>query len=154
MICGNCGHENQVGSNFCSSCGKVLLTTEQDTTDSIGPVEGTGILDAVEANLPKGVGILLVRGGTDSGSWFALDRSVSRVGRHPDSDIVLDDVTVSRRHAEVSRTNAGYYLSDVGSLNGTYLNQARTDESQLHSGDEVQVGKYRFIFLLIPGEED
>ena len=78
---------------------------------------------------------------------------MSKIGRHPESDIVLDDITVSRRHAEVSRAGTRYFLTDVGSLNGTYHNQNRTDESELSSGDEVQIGKYRFIFLLIPGEE-
>ena len=154
MICGFCGHQNQAGAKFCSSCGRTLLLSEQETTGSIGPVEVAGSFDSVEANLPKGVGIFLIRGGVDSGSWYALDRSVSRIGRHPESDIVLDDITMSRMHAEVSRIGTRYFLTDVGSLNGTYHNQNRTDESELASGDEIQIGKYRFIFLLIPGEED
>lgn len=81
------------------------------------------------------------------GERYPLDKAVVRAGRHPDSDIFLDDITVSRRHAEVHRADTGYTLRDTGSLNGTYLNRERIDDAPLVSGDEVQIGKYRLVFL-------
>jgi pSer/pThr/pTyr-binding forkhead associated (FHA) protein len=81
-----------------------------------------------------------------------LDADVTTAGRHPDSDIFLDDITVSRHHAEFRRTGAGFTLRDMGSLNGTYVNRSRIDEAALVGGDEVQIGKYRLLFL-VPAPE-
>ena len=72
---------------------------------------------------------------------------VTEIGRHPDSHIFLDDITVSRRHAELRRDGGEYSLNDVGSLNGTYVNRERVEEAILHSGDEIQVGKFKLVFL-------
>ena len=91
--------------------------------------------------------MLVVRRGPNVGERFPLDQEVTRAGRHPDSDIFLDDITVSRRHAEVHRLDGRYTLRDTGSLNGTYLNRERIDDAPLVSGDEVQIGKYRLVFL-------
>ncbi len=102
-------------------------------------------------NLPAGVGLLVVRHGPAAGSSFRLDAEHTNVGRHPDSEIFLDDVTVSRRHVTLDRTPEGYVLRDVGSLNGTYLNQQRVDEAALHHGDELQIGRYRLSFVLGTG---
>ena len=77
-----------------------------------------------------------------------LDADVTRAGRHPESDIFLDDITVSRRHAEFRRQGNGYAVRDVGSLNGTYLNRERIDEAPLRTGDEVQIGKFKLIYLV------
>ena len=85
--------------------------------------------------------------GPSAGSRFLLDTDVVGAGRHPDSEIFLDDVTVSRRHAEFRRSGAGYTVSDVGSLNGTYVNRDRIDRVRLNDGDEVQIGKYRLVFF-------
>jgi pSer/pThr/pTyr-binding forkhead associated (FHA) protein len=101
---------------------------------------------AVDA-LPPGSALLVVQRGPDSGSRFLLDTDVVTAGRHPDSEIFLDDVTVSRRHAEFRRTPDGFRVSDVGSLNGTYVNRDRIDDVVLHGGDEVQIGKYRLVFF-------
>jgi pSer/pThr/pTyr-binding forkhead associated (FHA) protein len=101
---------------------------------------------ATEA-LPPGTALLLVKRGPNAGSRFLLDSDLTTVGRHPDSDIFLDDVTVSRRHAEFYRHPSRFTVRDVGSLNGTYVNRERIEETALADGDEVQVGKFRLTFL-------
>ena len=104
-------------------------------------------VSAVE-NLPAGSAMLLVQRGPDSGARFLLDRDAVSVGRHPDSDIFLDDISVSRRHGTFTRGGAGYSVADLGSLNGTYVNRDRIDsEVALSGGDEVQIGKYRLIYF-------
>jgi len=97
--------------------------------------------------LPPGSALLLVMRGPNAGSRFRLDGDLTTAGRHPDSDIFLDDVTVSRRHAEFYRHGAGFTVRDVGSLNGTYVNRERIEEAELTGGDEVQIGKFRLLFL-------
>jgi pSer/pThr/pTyr-binding forkhead associated (FHA) protein len=100
----------------------------------------------VEA-LQSGTALLIVRHGPTAGARFLLDADVTTVGRHPGNDIFLDDVTVSRKHAQVVRTGDGFVVRDVGSLNGTYVGRARIDrEARLRTGDEVQIGKFRFLF--------
>jgi pSer/pThr/pTyr-binding forkhead associated (FHA) protein len=101
--------------------------------------------------LPEGSALLVVRRGPNAGSRFVLDVDMVTAGRHPDSDIFLDDVTVSRRHAQFVRLGSGYAVKDVGSLNGTYVNRHRIDEAQLTGGDEVQIGKYRLVYLVGQG---
>ena len=103
----------------------------------VGGVEG----------LPEGQALLVVKRGPNAGSRFLLDQEVTSAGRHPESDIFLDDVTVSRRHAEFRRSEEGYEVVDVGSLNGTYVNRAPKNTSSLANGDEVQIGKFRLVFL-------
>jgi pSer/pThr/pTyr-binding forkhead associated (FHA) protein len=98
--------------------------------------------------LPPGSALLVVKRGPNAGSRFLLDADVTTAGRHPESDIFLDDVTVSRRHAEFARDGSTFVVRDVGSLNGTYLNRERIDAAALAGGDEVQIGKYRLVFLL------
>ena len=100
--------------------------------------------------LPSGSALLVVKRGPNAGSRFLLDQDVTTAGRHPDSDIFLDDVTVSRRHVEFHREGGGFSVHDVGSLNGTYLNRERIDAAPLTGGDEVQIGKYRLVFLAGP----
>jgi hypothetical protein len=101
---------------------------------------------AVDA-LPTGHALLVVQRGPGSGSRFLLDVDVVRAGRHPDSEIFLDDVTVSRHHAEFTRTGPTFTVADAGSLNGTYVNRDRIDQVTLNDGDEVQIGKYRLVFF-------
>ena len=98
--------------------------------------------------LPVGAALLVVKRGPNAGSRFLLDQPTTSAGRHPDSDIFLDDVTVSRRHVEVERADDGYRIRDVGSLNGTYVNQQLVeDERALANGDEVQVGRFKLVFV-------
>ncbi len=157
VFCNRCGHRNPAGSNFCSSCGAVLQQgTGDDTTITFLPVEAAGEVAEEEVSLAldeiaEGAGLLVVKRGPNAGSKFLLEADVTRAGRHPDSDIFLDDITVSRRHAEFVRQGKAYVVRDVGSLNGTYLNRERIDEAPLATGDEVQIGKFKLVFLA-PGE--
>ena len=105
---------------------------------------------AVDA-LPAGSALLVVKRGPNAGSRFLLDQDVTTAGRHPDSDIFLDDVTVSRRHAEFHREGGGFAVHDVGSLNGTYVNREPIDVAPLSGGDEVQIGKFRLVYLTAAG---
>jgi len=162
--CTQCGHQNSDDARFCSNCGAALRPGEAGTasanetsTISIGgglepgePAEkNQGLSGADQAAidaLPSGSALLVVRRGPNAGSRFLLDSETTTAGRHPSSDIFLDDVTVSRRHAEFVRAGKGFAVRDVGSLNGTYVNRDRIDETQLAGGDEVQVGKYRLVY--------
>ena len=103
-------------------------------------------LAAVDA-LPAGSALLVVQRGPGAGSRYLLDQDLSTVGRHPESDIFLDDITVSRRHVEFRREATGFRVHDVGSLNGTYVNGDRVDDVELASGDEVRIGKFRLRFF-------
>ena len=108
---------------------------------------------AVDA-LPRGSALLVVQRGPGAGNRFLLDQDVVTAGRHPESEIFLDDITVSRRHVEFRRTADGFTVSDVGSLNGTYVNRDRIDEAVLANGDEVQIGKFRLVYFAgdVPGD--
>ena len=99
------------------------------------------------SELPIGGAVLVSRTGEQYGDRFPLGGGTTNIGRHPNSDIVLDDITVSRRHAQVVYQDGGFFVRDVGSLNGTYVNQQRTEEARLYHGDEVQVGKFRLVFF-------
>jgi pSer/pThr/pTyr-binding forkhead associated (FHA) protein len=152
MFCTNCGHRNPKESNFCAVCGQPLLAGETgDTTLTFltGTGDGEQQIDLAFAmeDLQPGQGMLVVTRGPNAGSTFVLDGEVVRIGRHPDSDIFLDDITVSRRHAELQRSGAGYLVKDAASLNGTYVNRERVDDARLSNGDEVQVGKFRLVYF-------
>lgn len=152
IYCTNCGHRNPDGSNFCASCGFALKDSgTSDTTVSFLPTELES--DAEEEvhvspeELAGGRGVLIVKRGPNAGSKFFIDSDTTNIGRHPKSDIFLDDITVSRRHAEILRAEERFRLHDVGSLNGTYVNRERVEEGDLHSGDEIQIGKFKLVFL-------
>jgi pSer/pThr/pTyr-binding forkhead associated (FHA) protein len=156
IFCNRCGHRNPEGSNFCSSCGAVLERLSGPdpavTTITLAPVEAAGEVGEEEhtfniGDVPAGVGLLVVKRGPNAGSRFQLSDGQTTIGRHPSSDIFLDDVTVSRRHAEVHHDGAAFTVNDVGSLNGTYLNRERIEQAMMHSGDELQIGKFRLVFL-------
>ncbi len=142
-----------MASNFCSSCGSALgnlddrtisLVTFDPLQDAPGPSDDV-IVPVGE--IERGIAVLIVRAGAQAGARFVLESGVTRLGRHPESEISLEDITVSRRHAEIERESDGYVIRDVGSLNGTYVNQERVDRSELHHGDEVQIGKFRLVFF-------
>lgn len=152
VYCNQCGHQNPPRSNFCSSCGAALEAGGEDTTITFMPVESAGDvgeddLTVTIGDLPGDSGLVVVKRGPNAGSKFVLDAAVTSAGRHPESDIFLDDITVSRRHAEFVKENGSYRVRDVGSLNGTYLNRERIDDSALNNGDEVQIGKFKLVFL-------
>ena len=173
-FCTSCGHKNADDARFCSQCGTRLEVLDAPTTTTpVVPGEPSGEttatlqlggsgdpsktetgerqLNPVDAAavdaLPSGHALLVVQRGPGSGSRFLLDLDVVHAGRHPESEIFLDDVTVSRRHAEFHRTGDTFTVSDVGSLNGTYVNRDRIDTVQLTDSDEVQIGKYRLVFF-------
>ena len=108
----------------------------------------------VASSLPPGMVLFVVRRGPNAGARFLLDHDVTTSGRHPDSDIFLDDVTVSRRHAEFHRDGGTFTVRDVGSLNGTYVNRERVEAATLSNGDEVQIGKFRVVFIAGPRPEE
>jgi hypothetical protein len=171
--CTKCGHANPDDARFCSYCGNPLTRAapppppyrespgESTSTISIGGLDALdvdqGVAEEVGTEqvtveaLQPGTALLVVKRGPNAGSRFMLTGDVTSVGRHPDSTIFLDDVTVSRHHAEFSRQGGRFYVRDVGSLNGTYVNRQRIDEpSGLSGGDEVQIGKFRLVFLTNP----
>ena len=152
-FCNQCGHRNPPDSNFCSSCGAPLdaLDDRTITLSAVDPLQDApGPDDDVVVpvgEIAKGVGVLIVRAGAQAGARFELTSDLTRLGRHPDSEISLDDITVSRRHADVQRLAEGYFVADSGSLNGTYVNQERVERAQLRHGDELQIGKFRLVFF-------
>ncbi len=159
-FCTACGKQNPDDARFCAQCGTRLLVAdepavESTTTITFGAPERADTSDrqlspvdaaAVDA-LPTGHALLVVQRGPSAGSRFLLDADTIGAGRHPESEIFLDDVTVSRRHAEFRRSGDTFTVSDVGSLNGTYVNRDRIDSVDLTDGDEVQIGKYRLVFF-------
>jgi FHA domain/zinc-ribbon domain len=157
VICRRCGHGNEAGAKFCSSCGAPLSSSEEETTASLSTIEDRLELDeelgAMLAEIPAGMGLVVVRRGPNAGSRFSLDRDTTTVGRHPDSDIFLDDITVSRRHAVIRHDGNGYEVSDAGSLNGTYVNHERVETAPLRHLDEVQVGRFVLTFIVGGVEE-
>lgn len=154
MRCDQCGQENDSGSNFCASCGVTLSHDEADTSNLAGLGDLVEMLDADHdlaaflAELPDGQGMLLVQRGPNAGSRFWLENPLTRVGRRGDSEVFLDDITVSRRHAEIRRGDQGYEITDVGSLNGTYIDDRRIDTADLYHLAEIQVGRFVLIFVL------
>jgi FHA domain/zinc-ribbon domain len=151
MRCRQCGHQNESGANFCSSCGSPLPQEDEATlslTELAERLELDEELGAALAELPEGMGMLVVRRGPNAGSRYVLDAEVTALGRHPDSDIFLDDITVSRRHAAVRRVEGRYEVSDVGSLNGTYVDHERVDTAPLHHLADLQIGRFVLVFLV------
>jgi hypothetical protein len=171
VYCSQCNRPNPGGARYCSNCGAPLTRAAQqdlswassqdrgwggagETTSMISPITGdTDYTDepypdySAADTLPPGTALLVVLRGPNAGSRFLLDDDFTSAGRHPDSDIFLDDVTVSRRHAEFYRQGERFSVRDVGSLNGTYVNRERIEEAELFGGDEVQIGKFRLLFL-------
>jgi pSer/pThr/pTyr-binding forkhead associated (FHA) protein len=148
VYCSECGFQNSEAANFCARCGALLdresadaeatlsYTPEHLAEDSAEGVEGV-----------EGPALVVRSGGGRSGEVFALGPDRTTVGRSPDCDIFLDDVTVSRRHAVIADQGGRFVIEDLGSLNGTFLNRHRVEQAPLSDDDEVQIGKYRLVFL-------
>jgi pSer/pThr/pTyr-binding forkhead associated (FHA) protein len=138
-------------AHYCSRCGALLVTdSEPDETTMAFSAEEVHDerADLLEELGVEGPALVVRSGGGRTGEAFTLGRSQTTIGRSPECDIFLDDVTVSRRHAVVERRDTGFTIEDLGSLNGTFLNRSRIEQrSDLDNGDEVQIGKYRLIFL-------
>jgi hypothetical protein len=150
VYCPECGFQNSEAANYCSRCGALLVKDEpgSETTMSYTPEdaeEGTAL--TLEELGTEGPALVVRSGGGRAGEHFVPQGDRTTIGRSPDCDIFLDDVTVSRRHAEFRREGGGFVVHDVGSLNGTYVNRQRIDVAALAGGDEVQIGKFRLVFL-------
>lgn len=149
MFCTNCGHPNKDEAHYCANCGAAL---QEDTTLGISPieVEGEGHDDFPfpEDELEPGQALLLVKTGPNAGSTFLIESDSTSVGRNPDSDVFLDDVSVSRSHAEIRRQAETFAIHDLGSMNGTYVNRERVEMTKLAQHDEVQIGRFRLAFFV------
>ncbi len=157
MFCSQCGQPVPDEANFCPSCGTPVAQEAAPAEETGRSDSTTGSIEMGEFDphhevgefptLEPGTGMLVVVRGPNAGSRFLLDRERTSVGRHPDSDIFLDDVTVSRRHAVLTLDEDGMTVEDNGSLNGTYVNGERVDRRTLATGDEVQIGRFKLLFV-------
>lgn len=146
--CPECGFQNQEASNFCTKCGALLPREEAESdTMSYVPDESSDPLAALADLRVEGTALVVVSGGGRAGETFTIERENTTIGRSPEADVFLDDVTVSRNHAVVLLENDACTIEDLGSLNGTYVNRRRIESAELEDGDEVQIGKYRLTFL-------
>ena len=151
LHCPECGFSNDAGANYCQRCGAFLAQSDPPpgTTTATYKVGETGELEEVRLDdvVSSGAALVIRAGGGRAGESFPLEGERLTIGRRPDSDIFLDDVTVSRDHALLVRRGGGYYLDDCGSLNGTYVNRRRIESHRLLDGDELQIGKYKLAFF-------
>ena len=148
VYCPECGFQNPETANFCSKCGTALVREPPgaDTTLAFTPEELDEQSPLEELGM-EGPALVVRSGGGRAGEHFVPSGDRTTIGRSPDCDIFLDDVTVSRKHAVLVRADSGFVIEDEGSLNGTFVNRRRIDSSPLADGDEVQIGKYRLTFL-------
>ena len=154
LHCPECGFVNTDGANYCQKCGSFLGALEErsgsEPSTATYRIDETGELvpvDVEEVVAHEGAALVIRAGGGRVGESFALDHDRMTIGRRPDSDVFLDDVTVSRDHALLVKRGDDYYLDDLGSLNGTYVNRHRIESHRLEDGDELQVGKFKLTFL-------
>jgi pSer/pThr/pTyr-binding forkhead associated (FHA) protein len=148
LHCPECGFANADGANYCQRCGAFLAASDAITgaTTASYRITDEGLEEIAEQQ-SRAAELVIRSGGGRAGERFALSGDRLTVGRRPDSDVFLDDVTVSRDHAVLVRRGSDFYLDDCGSLNGTYVNRRRIESHQLADGDELQVGKYKLAFL-------
>lgn len=154
MFCPACGTKNPEESTYCGKCGAYLGSSEREsesTTITLTPVEADveqeEDIQIHEEELQPGEAMLVVKRGPSAGTRFVLEKDLTTSGRHPESDIFLDDITVSRTHALIKKDGNDFRIMDKGSLNGTYVNKMRVDSAELNNGDEVQIGKFRLVFF-------
>jgi hypothetical protein len=150
MHCTECGFVNSEGANYCQRCGALLPRAEGegDPATATYRIGETGELVPVEIGevTERGPAFVIRAGGGRVGESFPVTGERMSIGRRPDSEVFLDDITVSRDHALLIRRGEDWYLDDCGSLNGTYVNRSRIESHQLQEGDEVQIGKYKLTF--------
>jgi pSer/pThr/pTyr-binding forkhead associated (FHA) protein len=151
MHCPQCGFANADGANYCQRCGAFLAEAARssgETTEAY-QLDETGELRPVDLDRITGEGATLAirSGGGRTGEVFSVAGERMRIGRSPEAEVFLDDVTVSRNHALLVRRRDGLYIDDLGSLNGTYVNRRRIESHRLQNGDELQVGKYKLTYL-------
>src|ERR671915_1284617 len=148
MHCPECGFANADGANYCQKCGAFLAEAESDTTAAY-QLDETGELKPVDIDevSAEGATLAIRSGGGRAGEVFGVAGEQMTIGRSPDAEVFLDDVTVSRNHALLVRRRDGLYIDDLGSLNGTYVNRRRIESHKLRNGDEIQIGKYKLSYL-------
>jgi FHA domain/zinc-ribbon domain len=150
VYCPECGFQNPEAANYCAKCGALLVrdsgaettmayTLDEREDDAAEILEDLGV---------KGPALVVRSGGGRAGETFHPEGERTTIGRSPDCEIFLDDVTVSRKHAVLSQRDGKFVIEDLGSLNGTFLNRHRIESAELNDGDELQIGKYRLLFLL------
>jgi hypothetical protein len=150
LHCTECGFVNVEGANYCQRCGALLERAQEagEPVTATYRIDDAGELVAVETvqGTERGPALVIRAGGGREGESFAVDRERTSIGRRPDAQVFLDDVTVSRDHALLIRRGDQWYMDDCGSLNGTYVNRSRIESQRLEEGDEVQIGKYKLTF--------
>jgi hypothetical protein len=150
VYCPECGFQNPEAANYCSKCGALLVKDEagSETTMSYTPEEGEeDRAPTLEELGAEGPALVVRSGGGRAGEHFVPQGERTTIGRSPECDIFLDDVTVSRTHAVFVQKDGAFFIEDQGSLNGTFLNRKRIESGQLENGDELQIGKYKLSFL-------
>jgi len=151
MHCPECGFANAEGANYCQKCGAFLAEAEKQEGDTTAAyqLDETGELKPVDMGqvVAEGATLAIRSGGGRAGEVFAVAGERMTIGRSPEAEVFLDDVTVSRNHALLVRRRDGLYIDDLGSLNGTYVNRRRIESHRLQNGDELQVGKYKLTYL-------
>jgi hypothetical protein len=148
VYCSECGFQNPESANYCSRCGALLQKGDgaTETTQTLSPEEVAELGEQEDFGI-QGPALVVRAGGGRAGESFRPAGARTRIGRSPDCDIFLDDVTVSRNHAVLVEEDGEFFVEDQGSLNGTFVNRKRIDRVPLHEGDELQVGKYRMTFI-------
>lgn len=144
--CPECGFQNPEAARYCEKCGALLIADEAGGEATM--VFRVGETDEVAVRPGEGMAIIVRSGGGRAGEAYLLEVDRLTIGRSPDCDIFLDDITVSRNHAVLSRTDSGFVIEDQGSLNGTFVNRRRVERSALADGDEIQIGKYKLTFVV------
>ena len=151
MHCPECGFVNPEGANYCQKCGAFLPEAEDEggSTTAAYQLDESGDLRPVDIDevVAEGATLAIRSGGGRAGEVFEVKGDRTQIGRSPDAEVFLDDVTVSRNHALLVRRRDGLYIDDLGSLNGTYVNRRRIESHRLQNGDELQVGKYKLTYL-------
>ena len=149
VYCQECGFQNPETANYCSRCGTLIENREPavETTQSLSAEEVGDLAQAVEGDGLEGPALVVRSGGGRAGETFRPRSGSTRIGRSPDCDVFLDDVTVSRNHAVLVERDGRFFVEDEGSLNGTFVNRRRIDSAELENGDELQIGKYRLTFV-------
>jgi sulfur carrier protein ThiS len=148
VYCPECGFQNPEAANYCAKCGALLVhEASGETTETFSPEESQALLDMLGDFGVGGAALVVRTGGGRSGETFTPREGTTTIGRSPECGIFLDDVTVSRRHAKLEQRGARWVIADQGSLNGTFVNRERVEETVLEDGDEIQIGKYRLTFL-------
>jgi pSer/pThr/pTyr-binding forkhead associated (FHA) protein len=148
IYCSQCGFQNPEAANFCANCGAPLVRGQTDQTMALTPADLEDAAAALDEVPVKGPALVVRAGGGHVGETFKPNSERTLIGRSPECDIFLDDVTVSRKHAVLVMQGDGTLtIEDQGSLNGTFVNRARIESARLEDGDELQIGKYRLNFL-------